>query len=213
MATVVFVDYPCKHAWRASTMYLCVRHVRTERLIQFCLDCFKLQTMTAICVKTQASETFSWKEQRRLFFFLFSKRNFEMKNKYCFPERLWVSFGLEGLVVWGSRMRVVLQRDCMLSVLVISIGILFLIQQDSGLFHVDLEVQEPKDGKNLLEQHGKEKNNNTVDFTANTRAVFLDVFIYREKNSNPIWLQIWKQYNHCCVFVQEIFLPWGTSHW
>lgn len=44
-------------------------------------------------------------------------------------------------------MRVVLQRDCMLSVLVISIGILFLIQQDSGLFHVDLEVQEPKDGK------------------------------------------------------------------
>lgn len=87
-------------------------------------------------------------------------------------------------------MRVVLQRDCMLSVLVISIGILFLIQQDSGLFHVDLEVQEPKDGKNLLEQHGKEKSNNTVDFTANTRAVFLDVFIYREKNSNPIWLQI-----------------------
>lgn len=37
--------------------------------------------------------------------------------------------------------------------------------------------------KNLLEQHGKEKSNNTVDFTTNTRAVFLDVFIYREKNS------------------------------
>lgn len=78
-------------------------------------------------------------------------------------------------------MRVVLQRDCMLSVLVISIGILFLIQQDLGLFHVDLEVQEAKNGKTPSEQHDKEKSNNTVHFTANTRAVFLDVFIYREK--------------------------------
>jgi len=42
----------------------------------------------------------------------------------------------------------------MLSVLVISIGILFLIQQDLGLFHVDLEVQEPEGGKTPLEQHG-----------------------------------------------------------
>lgn len=55
----------------------------------------------------------------------------------------------------------------MLSVLVISIGILFLIQQDLGLFHVDLEVQEPEDGKTPLEQHSKEKSNNKVDFTAN----------------------------------------------
>lgn len=55
----------------------------------------------------------------------------------------------------------------MLSVLVISIGILFLIQQDLGLFHVDLEVQEPEHGKTPLEQHSKEKSNNKVDFTAN----------------------------------------------
>lgn len=59
-------------------------------------------------------------------------------------------------------MRVLLQRDCVLSVLVISIGILFLIQQESGLLHVDLEVQEPKDGKILQEQRSKEKSNNTV---------------------------------------------------
>lgn len=56
------------------------------------------------------------------------------------------------------------------------------------------------------------KNSSRATIRWTSPQTFLDIFIYMGKFTNPIWLQNSKQYNRCCGFVQEIFLPRGASH-
>lgn len=69
-----------------------------------------------------------------------------MKNNIIFhAEGLWVSVGRSG-AWWGGGGGITV-----FSLLVISIGIFILIQQDLGLFNVESEVQESENGwKTLL---------------------------------------------------------------